>query len=80
MNTKDKKEDILHRLKLTTDESLIEEVYELLYPKNPIEEIKIKDLSDDLQNKIKRAFDDYKNGRYITHEQMKKKVDQWLSK
>lgn len=80
MNTKDKKEDILQKLKSTTDENLIEEVYELLYPRQPIQEIQIKNLSDDLQNKIRQAFDDYKNGRYITHEQMKKKVDQWLSK
>lgn len=80
MNTKDKKEDILQKLQLTTDEILIEEVYELLYPKNPTEEIKINDLPGDLQNKIKKAFDDYKNGRYITHGQMKKKVDQWLTK
>ncbi|MEO6894737.1 MAG: hypothetical protein ABI136_06835 [Ginsengibacter sp.] len=80
MNTKDKKEDILQKLKWTTDENLIEEVYELLYPQQPIQEIQIKNLPEDLQNKISQAFDDYKNGRYITHEQMKKKVDQWLSK
>lgn len=80
MNTKDKKEDILQKLKSTTDENLIEEVYELLYTRQPIQEIQIKNLPDDLQNKVRQAFDDYKNGRYITHEQMKKKVDQWLSK
>lgn len=80
MNIKDKKEDILHKLKLTTDENLIEEVYELLYPNKSIPEIQIKNLPDDLQIKIRQAFDDYKNGRYITHDQMKKKVEQWLSK
>jgi len=42
MNIKDKKEDILHKLKLTTDENLIEEVYELLYPNKSIQEIQIK--------------------------------------
>ena len=80
MNIKDKKEDILYKLKLTTDENLIEEVYELLYPNKSIQEIQIKNLPDDLQIKIRQAFDDYKNGRYITHDQMKKKVEQWLSK
>ena len=80
MNIKDKKEDILQKIKLTTDEDLIEEVYELLYPNKSLQEIQIKNLPDDLQNKIRQAFDDYKNGRYITPEQMKKKVEQWLSK
>jgi hypothetical protein len=80
MNIKDKKEDILQKIKLTTDEDLIEEVYELLYPNKSIQEIQIKNLPDDLQIKIRQALDDYKNGRYITHDQMKKKVEQWLSK
>ena len=40
--------------------------------------IPINDLHADLQVKINRALDDYRNGRYITHEQMKQKVEQWL--
>lgn len=79
MNIRDKKEDILQELRLTTDEQLIEEVYELLYPNEAIENIAINNLPEKLQNKISRALDDYKNGRYITHEQMKQKVEQWLT-
>jgi hypothetical protein len=80
MNIKDKKEDILQKIKLTTDEDLIEEVYELLYPNKSIQEIQIKNLPDDLQIKIRQSLDDYNNWRYITQDQMKKKVEQWLSK
>jgi hypothetical protein len=79
MNMIDKKEDILQKLQSTTDEQLIEEVYELLYPNEAIENIAISNLPKELQNKINRAIDDYKNGRYITHEQMKQKVNQWLT-
>ncbi len=79
MNTKDKKETILQKLQLTNDEQLIEEVYELLYPNEAIRSIPISDLPGELQNKINRALDDYRNGRYITHEQMKQKVEQWLT-
>jgi predicted transcriptional regulator len=34
----------------------------------------------DLQGKIQNALEDYKAGRYITQEQMKQKVGQWLTK
>lgn len=76
MNIKDKKEDILQKIKLTTDEDLIEEVYELLSPNKSLQEIQIQNLPGDLQNKIRQAFDDYKNRRYVSHDEMKKKVEQ----
>ena len=79
MNSIDKKEDILQRLQSTTDEQLIEDVYELVHADEEIKSIQIENLSPELQNKITRALDDYKNGRYITHEQMKQKVEQWLT-
>lgn len=79
MNIRDKKEDILQKLQLTTDEQLIEDVYELLYTNEAIKSISISNLPEELQNKINRALDDYRNGRYITHEQMKQKMRQWLT-
>lgn len=78
MNIKDKKEEILQKLRSTTDEQLIEEVYELLNPSAEIDNILINKLPQELQNKINRALEDFKNGRYITHDQMKQKVEQWL--
>jgi hypothetical protein len=79
MNTIEKKEEILQKLQSTTDAQLIEEVYELLYPNESFENIQISNLPVELQNKINRALDDYRNGRYISHEQMKQKVAQWLT-
>jgi len=79
MNTIDKKEDILQRLQSTTDEQLIEDVYELVHADEEVKSIQISSLPPELQNKITRALDDYKNGRYITHDQMKQKVEQWLT-
>lgn len=79
MSINDKKEDILLTLQSTKDEQLIDEVYELLYPNKAVEEITLGNLPDELQNKIARALDDYKNGRYVTHEQLKQKVQQWLT-
>lgn len=80
MNTSDKKEDIIQTIQSTNDAQLIEEVYELLHANQTIDNVSVDKLPADLQNKIYRAFDDYKNGRYITHEQMQQKVQQWLTK
>lgn len=52
MNTRDKKEHIRQKLQSTTDEQLIEEVYELLYPNEAIESISVNDLPVELQNKL----------------------------
>ncbi|MEO6453472.1 MAG: hypothetical protein ABIN97_05335, partial [Ginsengibacter sp.] len=77
---KNKKEDILQTLQSTTDEQLIEEVYELLHPDESIHNVSAENLSEELQLKLTRALDDYKTGRYITHGEMKQKVAQWLTK
>lgn len=79
MNTTDRKREIIQTLQSSNDEQLIEEVYELLHPNEAVENIAISNLPDELQNKIHSALDDYKNGRYITHEEMKQKVQQWLT-
>lgn len=80
MNEKDKKAELLELLSKTNDSALIDEVYEILHPAAAIENIKMEELPDELQQKIKRALDDYKTGNYITHGQMKQKVQQWLTK
>jgi hypothetical protein len=79
MSIKDKKEAILNKLQSTNDEELIDEVYDLLNANDSIQEIKINNLPEELRNKIMRGLEDYKNGRYITHEQMKQKVNEWLT-
>lgn len=79
MDTEKMKLEIIRTLQSTSDENLIDEVYALLNPDESIKEIQMENMPVDLQNKITRALDDYKNGRYITQEQMKQKVAQWLT-
>ena len=76
----DKKKDIIMALQTSDDEQLIEEVYELLHPAEAVESISTYDLPEDLQIKLTRALEDYNAGRYITHEQMKQKMKEWLVK
>ena len=80
MNTTDKKNDVIQTLQSTSDEQLINEVYELLHPDLAIETIDITNIPSDLQKKLNNAMDDYKSGRYISHNEMKQKVAQWLVK
>ena len=80
MDITDKRKDIITALQSTSDELLIEEVYELLNPEKSIEEIDIDGLPDVLQKKLESAMDDYRNCRYISHNEMKQKMQQWLTK
>lgn len=80
MNATEKKHEILQALASTNDDSLIEEVYQLIHPEQQVEQINMETLPIDLQGKIQNALEDYKAGRYITQEQMKQKVHQWLTK
>ena len=78
MSIEDKKNEVLDLLKKTNDSALIEEVYNLLHPDESVEEISVLQLPENLQQKINKAMEDYKTGNYITHDQMKQKVQQWL--
>lgn len=78
MSIEDKKNEVLDLLKKTNDSALIEEVYNLLHPDEAVEEISVLQLPEHLQQKINKAMEDYKTGNYITQDQMKQKVQQWL--
>jgi hypothetical protein len=80
MEVGDKKKEIIDALQSTSDEQLIEEVYELVHPQAGVENVVLSELPLELQNKIDRALNDYKAGRYITQEEMKSKMQQWLLK
>jgi hypothetical protein len=70
---------LINSIKRTKDESLIDEMYNLLN-EGEITDIQLDVLPDELKLKLSRAMEDYKQGRYITHDQMKLKIQQWLMK
>ena len=80
MNIDDKKREVMSLLSNTDDPSIIEEIYDILHIPETIDQINAEHLSAQLQEKINKALDDYKTGNYITHEKMKQKVHQWLTK
>ena len=80
MNMSDKKTEVLELIRQTNDSTLIDEVYDILHPETTLENVNLKNLPAKLQQKINMALEDYKSGNYITHEEMKQKVQQWLTK
>lgn len=80
MSIIDKKNNIIHALQSTDNEQLIEEAYKLFYPAEAVESIEISNLPDNIQIKLRQALNDYHNDRYISHEQMKQKMNEWLMK
>ena len=79
MNTKDKKAIVLALISETTDGNLIDEVYDMLHPETAVEILHTEELPGALQQKISKALDDYQSGNYITHGEMKQKLQHWLS-
>ncbi len=80
MNTNEKKAEVIELLNQTNDTALIDEVYEILHPEKAIKQISSSNLPGDLKDKINKALTDYESGNYISHEEMKQKVEQWLTK
>jgi hypothetical protein len=64
----------------TNDTTLIDEVYDMLHSADAIDEINIQQLPEPLREKVNKAIDDYKTGKYITHDEMKQKLQQCLTK
>ncbi len=79
MDTIDKKSIVIKTIQNTTDANVIAEVYDVLYPEETFTNVMMEDLPEDLQVKLNRAINDYKSGNYISNEQMKEKVKEWLS-
>lgn len=80
MTINEKKQNIINSVKNTNDELLIEEMYDLLHPNDELTDIKFDNIPQELQLKLSQAIEDYKQGKYITDNQMKQKVEQWLMK
>ena len=80
MTIHDKKKEVLALLSSTNDGAVIEEVYALLHDIEKINDIAINELPIPLQTKIEKAIEDYKTGNYITQDEMKHKLERWLSK
>jgi len=74
------KKQVLSVFSNTNDSAVIEEVYALLHNTDTFNDIAVNELPVPLQTKIKKAVEDYKAGNYISQDEMKHKLETWLSK
>jgi hypothetical protein len=76
----DKKRAVLEALEeASPNDKIIDEVYEVLYPERSIEFVHLEQLPVLLKHKLEKAMDDYKQGRYISNDQMKEKMQKRLN-
>ena len=80
MTTVEKKQALLQTLALINDESIIDELYEVLHPQEGIISIDREQLPQELQSKLNRGIQDSNIENYITNEQMKEKSAQWVTR
>jgi len=80
MNTIEKKQALLQTLAAIDNESVINELYEVLHSKESFIAIDKEKLPKELQSKLNRGLHDFTSGNYITNEQMKEKSAQWVTK
>ena len=80
MNAIEKKQVLLQTLASIDDESIINELYEVLHPVEGITTTEKEKLPKELQSKLNRGIQDFSSGNYITNEQMKEKSAQWVTK
>lgn len=71
------KNQIIDKIKLTESNALLEEVRRLL-DMQKVDESSIYQLNEKQQNAISEAREDLKKGRFLSSEQAKQDIDQWL--
>jgi hypothetical protein len=72
------KQRLIDRIKETTDNSLLEELYGILSKEN--DDSTIYMLSEQQKVAIRESRKDIENGRVITHEQANAEIEEWLKK
>ncbi|TAM95220.1 MAG: hypothetical protein EPN39_15700 [Chitinophagaceae bacterium] len=72
------KQRLIDRIKETTDNSLLEELYRILSKEN--DDSTIYMLSEQQKVAIRESRKDIENGRVITHEQANTEIEEWLKK
>ena len=80
MNTIEKKLTLIQTLAAIEDESVINELYEILHPTEGIICIDKDKLPEELQSKLNKGMQDFESGNYITNEQMKEKLAGWITR
>ena len=77
MSTVELKKKVVEKLLATENDYLLEEINRLLELENHEEDVYI--LSDIQKAKINQSLKQIENGEFVTHEDLNKEIDKWLS-
>ena len=78
MLTKEMKKQLIDKIQSTDDANILEEVYRILEVST--QEVDMIVLSDDQKTKIDRGIKDIEEGRYLTHDEANREINEWLKK
>ena len=78
MLTKEMKKQLIDKIQSTEDANILEEVYRILEVST--QEVDMVILTDEQKAKIDQGISDIEEGRYLTHDEAKKEIVQWLKK
>lgn len=78
MNTNELKNKLIDQIKASTDNVLLEELYNYLVQDNSTREV--YQLSEKQNLAIEEARAQYKRGEFLTDEQSNKEIEEWLGK
>jgi len=68
-----KKRKVIEKISLSTNESMIDSMIDLLYSENLLQPMTLEEYNAKLQE----SEDDFANGRMISHKDLKKEIQTW---
>ena len=78
MLTKEMKQELINKIKSTTDDNILEEVYRILEVGTQ-EADKIV-LSSEQKESIDKGIKDMEEGNYLSNEEANQEIEEWLKK
>jgi hypothetical protein len=78
MTAKELKKKLIHKIDLSENNELLEEMYRLIV--NEETDTNIYELSEQQLKAVEEGQLQYKNGEFLTEEQADKDIEEWLGK
>ncbi len=78
MTAKELKKKLIHKIDLSENNELLEEMYRLIA--NEDTDINVYELSEEQIISVEDSQLQYKNGEFLTEEQANKDIEEWLGK
>ncbi len=78
MTAKELKKKLIHKIDLSENNELLEEMYRLIA--NEEADTNIYDLSEQQLKAVEEGQLQYRNGEFLTEEQADKDIEEWLGK